>query len=105
LPGVAQRIDEIGADGEHAIQFGLDAEETAADQIAVDQGIDQVALDGVPGRELAVTVGDEGLQIGPVFAGDHGGAGVNAASEEVGGGKLVRGFGARRTRRRNRFVV
>jgi hypothetical protein len=95
LPGVAEAPDEAGAAGQSGVKLGLRALEPAAEPVAEDEGIDEVALDGGRGTELVLVFGGEAFEIGLVFAGDDGLTGIDAVFQGVEAGDFLASGGSR----------
>ena len=62
-------------------ELGFGAAETAELPIGVDEGIDQKALEGTGGLELAMVVSGESFQLAGIFAGNDLGRGVDAGMQ------------------------
>ena len=89
--GVAGRFGEEGV-----VEVGLDDLEAALVPIGAEHGIDVEGFGGGLGAVLVEVMGDEGLVIGGVFAGDDDGFGVDAMLQgvEAGGGLALDGAGS-----------
>jgi len=95
---------ERGAGGfsqQGAVEVGLDTLEAALLPVGAEHGVDVEGLGGGFGTEVAVVVGDEGVVVGGIFAGDDDGGGVDAVFQgiEAGGGLALGGAGSGRLQR------
>ena len=83
------------------MQVSLDALQAALLPVGAEHGIDVESLGGGLGAEVAVVVGDEGVVVGGIFAGDDDGGGVDAVFQgiEAGGGLALGGAGSGGLRR------
>jgi hypothetical protein len=90
----AREAPGFGEEG--AVEVGLDALEAALLPVGAEHGIDVEGLGGGLGAEVAVVVGDEGVVVGGIFAGDDDGGGVDAVFQgiEAGGGLALGGAGS-----------
>jgi hypothetical protein len=84
-----------GADGQDVVEVGLRAVQPAAEPVATDEGIDEVAFDGGLRAELVLVFVGEAFEIRLVFAGDDGVAGVDAMLESVEAGRFLASGGTR----------
>jgi len=67
-------------------ELGLDDAETAEEPLAIDEGIDEHGPLGGGGAEAVVIFADEFLEVGPDFAANELGFGVDAGFEGIHGG-------------------
>ena len=79
-------------------QIGLDTAETAELPVGGDEGIDEEALEGGGGLELAVVFREEGFELGGIFPGNDLRLGIDTGLErvETGDGFALRSAGAGR---------
>jgi hypothetical protein len=72
LPGIAEGADEIGTDREDREELCLDSHKAAAQPVAMDEGVDEIPLDGRLGLELLPIFGGEAFEVGGLLTGYHG---------------------------------
>ena len=91
--------DQAEADIEdvHGIfpELSLDGAAAAEEPFAIDEAVDEEALDGAVGTEAAVILGGEFVEGGLVFAADELGLGIDTGFERVPGGAGLALVGAR----------
>ena len=75
-------------------ELGLDDAETAEEPLAIDEGIDEHGPLGGGGAEAVVIFADEFLEVGPDFAANELGFGVDAGFEGIHGGVGLAVIGA-----------